>query len=103
MLKNTPQLYYTTEELLQKFERSLQSQIEDVYPIRLMFMVDDLPTVTEHYVDPKDMNMMAVTLTYRPLRIVNKWGEKDLLYVLEGNEKIFHDITEEKRSKSSSN
>jgi len=92
MLKNTPQLYYRSDELLQLFERGVSAQIEDKVPVRLMFMVDNFEPYLGDPVEPQNIKMECVTITYVPLRFVNKYREEELYYVAEGSEHIFQGI-----------
>ena len=92
MLKNTPQLYYRSDELLRLFERGLANQIDDENPVRLMFMVDNFEPYLGDPVEPQNLKMECVTITYVPLIFVNKYRERELYYVAEGTEHIFQGI-----------
>lgn len=92
MLKNTPKLYYRSDDLLELFERSVAQAIEDVIPVRLMFMVDNFTPYIDDSVEPQNIKMNCVTITYVPVLFVNKYKESELYYVVEGSEHIFQGI-----------
>lgn len=95
ILKNTPQLFYTEDELLYKFERSLEDSIYEQLPIRLLFQTMPPVSVTVAPNTYKEDGISAIVINYVPIEYISNDGIKSLIYIIEGNEHILENLIEE--------
>lgn len=87
VLNETPKLFYTVSEIIERFSESSYSHIlENKHvPIKLNFWTD----VHVKEINDDITNIRLFGLMYYPLEFINrKLDKRMLIYVLDGNEKL---------------